>query len=362
VSYPAGPGDASVVSEVSILGIAAMALKHVRTLVWFALAGLILGGLVAIVRPRYVAQSTFLPETSSTSLAGLVGLAAQFGVNVPGAADQESLDFYGKLLESRELLEAAVLAEYRFSTGKPGRPTSDSLHGTLMDVYDINDDNPHKRLLKTIDKLDDNTSVHTDMKAGTITVKVIARYPELAVLLNRRLLDLVNDFNLRRRQSQAGAERRFVEARMQAAQQELTQAEDDMARFLERNRRYQDSPQLTFEASRLQRKVDFRQQLWTTLGQAYEQARITEVRNTPVITILDAPEGSEQRSGRVIFSVVLGVLVGGLFGVMTAAVAESLERQKHTYPQDYALLRDLVLKAARKTGLARLLNRPSRAA
>ena len=66
--------------------------------------------------------------------------------------------------------------------------------------------------------------------------------------------------------------------------------------------------------------------------------------------------------GRVIFSVVLGVLVGALFGVMTAAVAESLERQKHTYPQDYAVLRDLVLKAARKTGLARLLNRPSRAA
>ena len=105
-----------------------------------------------------------------------------------------------------------------------------------MDVYDINDDNPHKRLLKAIDKLDDNTSVHIDMKAGTITVDVIARYPELAVLLNRRLLDLVNDFNLRRRQSQAGAERRFVETRMQAAQRELTQAEDDMARFLERNR------------------------------------------------------------------------------------------------------------------------------
>ena len=362
MSYPARTGEDSSGSLVSILGLASTGLRHVRALVWFGLAGLVVGILLPIIRPRYVAQSTFVPETSNTSLAGLVGLAAQFGVNVPGAADQESLDFYGKLLESRELLEAAVLAKYRFSTGRPGRPTTDSLQGTLMDVYKINDDNSHKRLLRAIDKLDDNTSVHIDMKAGTITVDVIARYPELAVLLNRRLLDLMNDFNLRRRQSQAGEERRFVEARMQAAQQELTQAEDDMARFLERNRRYQDSPQLTFEASRLQRKVDFRQQLWTTLGQAYEQARITEVRNTPVITILDAPEGSEQRSGRVIFSVVLGVLVGALFGVTTAAVAESLELQKHTYPQDYALLRDLVLKAARKTGLARLLNRPSRAA
>src|SRR2546430_6103819 len=56
--------------------------------------------------------------------------------------------------------------KYRFSTGRPGRPTTDSLQGTVMDVYKINDDNSHKRLLRAIDKLDDNTSRSEERRVG----------------------------------------------------------------------------------------------------------------------------------------------------------------------------------------------------
>ncbi len=45
-----------------------------------------------------------------------------------------------------------------------------------------------------------------------------------------------------------------------------------------------------FEHDRLERPVSMRQELVTAMAQAYEQARVDEVRNTPVITVIDQPE------------------------------------------------------------------------
>src|SRR2546428_650042 len=98
-------------------------------------------------------------------------------------------------------------------------------------------------------------------------------------------LALVNTFNLERRQSRAAQEKRFVETRRTEARDELQVAEDRLKSFLERNRDYRNSPQLVFDQERLAREVALRQQLLTSLSQAYEQARIDEVRDTPVITV-----------------------------------------------------------------------------
>ena len=45
-----------------------------------------------------------------------------------------------------------------------------------------------------------------------------------------------------------------------------------------------------FGHDRLERQVSVRQELVTAMAQAYEQARVDEVRNAPVITVIDQPE------------------------------------------------------------------------
>ena len=107
--------------------------------------------------------------------------------------------------------------------------------------------------------------------------------------MNRRLLELVTEFNQERRQSQAAAERRFVEARREEAKGELEEAERNLQRFLEQNRSYESSPQLVFEAQRLQRSVDINQQLYTSLAQSYEQARIAETVTHPSLPSWTSP-------------------------------------------------------------------------
>ena len=49
-------------------------------------------------------------------------------------------------------------------------------------------------------------------------------------------------------------------------------------------------PELNFQQERLQRQVQLQQQLYTTLSQSFEQAKIEEVRDTPVITVVEPPE------------------------------------------------------------------------
>jgi uncharacterized protein involved in exopolysaccharide biosynthesis len=99
---------------------------------------------------------------------------------------------------------------------------------------------------------------------------------------------MLNDYNLQSLQSQAAAERRFTEARLDEARAALRGAEDALERFLEENRQYT-SPPLALERERIQRDVMLQQQIVMGLAQHYEDARIREVRNTPVITIVEEP-------------------------------------------------------------------------
>jgi hypothetical protein len=64
-----------------------------------------------------------------------------------------------------------------------------------------------------------------------------------------------------------------------------------------------------------------RQQLYTSLTEAYEQARISEVRTTPVITILQEPyvPPLPERRG-LILKLVLGLLLGGTVGFVYAFI------------------------------------------
>ena len=62
-----------------------------------------------------------------------------------------------------------------------------------------------------------------------------------------------------------------------------------------------------------------RQELVTSMAQAFENARIEEVRNTPVITLIEAPQIPAIRDpkGRIMIMVV-GLLTGAMLGVVLA--------------------------------------------
>ena len=308
--------------EISLWEVLAVLLRRRGTIVLTTiLAAAAAVALTLLREDTYTTQASFRPQGSDASASQLMALASQFGVRIPGVARDEELTpaFYADLLASREILHR--VASRDFEVEGEGR-------ASLADLFEIERDTEELRLEEAIETLQESVlTISTGRETGIVSVEVQTKWPDLSQAIAQRLLDEIARFNLHTRQSQAAAERVFIEERVDSARDALLAAESVMQGFLQANRQYENSPDLTFQRDRLQRDITLRQQVYTTLVTSFEQARITEVRDTPVITVLQAPffpPGPDER--RLVLVVALGLVLGGMAGVVLAFVVEAVKR------------------------------------
>ena len=291
---------------------------------------LLLAGVAAawtFARERtYSSTSSLMPEGRQSAVGGL---AAQLGLALPGTGGSESPDFYADLLESREILGGAVTTAYTIPGVLP-RPT------TLVDLYGVDGETPALRREEAITRLEKAVDVSVSARTNVVSLKVSASSAELAQRLNQRLLDLLSDFNLRRRQSRASEERRFAEERLSTVKAELRVAEDRLQSFLQSNRDYQNSPSLVFSYERLQADVMLLRQVVTTLQQSAEQAKIEEVRDTPTVTAVERPTLPARPDPRgAVKYALFGAVLGTFVGLGLAFVREAVSRPSLRATSDY---------------------------
>lgn len=313
----AGP---PVDDEISLWEVLAVLIRRRGTIVMTTLVVAVLAVVVTLVRaPEFTTEASFRPQGSEQANSQLMALASQFGVNVPGNTEEASPAFYAELVTSREILSKSAL-----------RPYDVDGEGTVLlkDLLEIEEDTEPLRDEETIRWLDEEAvSVSTGRETGTVTVTVTTEWPDLSQAIATDLLAEMARFNLETRRSRATAERTFIEGRVRQAEDELMAAEDSLRLFLEANRQWENSPMLAFRHDGLQREVTLRQSVLTTLVQSYEQARIQEVRDTPVITVLQEPflpPGPDEWSLPLV--IALGLVLGGMIGVVLAFMVEALSR------------------------------------
>ena len=123
---------------------------------------------------------------------------------------------------------------------------------------------------------------------------------------------------------------------MREAEGELREAERAQLRFLQTNRQYLGSPLLEFQAAQLERTVQVKQEVFLTLTKAYEEARIAEVRDTPVLTVIDpaVPPSMRSRPKRVL-GVTVALIVGGLLGIALVYIGAFRHRVRRDATPDY---------------------------
>lgn len=292
-----------------------------------AVAFAAVAGAWAFSRDRvYSSTSSFMPEGRQSTVGGL---AAQLGLVLPGTGGGESSQFYADLLETHEILGAAVTTAFTVPGSVP-RPT------TLVDLYGVEGSTPAIRRDDAIALLADAVDVSISPRTNVVSVRVSASGPALAQQLNQRLLDLVGEFNLRRRQSRASEERRFAEERLSSVKAELRVAEDRLQSFLQSNRDYQNSPSLTFTYERLQADVSLLRQVVSTLQQSAEQAKIEEVRDTPTVTLVESPSLPARPDSRgTLKFALIGAVLGTFIGMGLAFVRETISRPSVRATTDY---------------------------
>ncbi|TFH65128.1 MAG: hypothetical protein E4G90_06765 [Gemmatimonadales bacterium] len=292
-------------------------------------------GLGYLLGARYVSTTVLQPQLSSVDPSGVASLAAQFGVSLGAASGGETLDFYVILLRSRAVLEEIAQDEFLFAVDEAG---TEFVRGHLIDLLEIDEELPGDRLKEAVAWLEDAIRVSSDADASLVTIEVTTPSVGMSEAVGRTIIDEVNEFNLGKRQNHARQERVFIEERMTRAREELENEERAMESFLESNRTFESSPQLTFEHQRILRRLDVRQQVYLSLSQAFEQARIEEVRNTPVFTVIESPEGSAEIETSLPARAVFGFVAGLLAALFAIGVREAVLRYRSERPDEFRYL------------------------
>lgn len=315
--------------EVSLLALGSVLLRWR----WMIIALGLVGGLVGLWKGLsstrvYVSTATFIPQGSDGAASGLALAASQFGTRVPSNAGAWQPPVYVELLRSQALLES-IVHDTVVVAEEGGRRVM------VMDLLEIEAPTPERRTEFAIRALRKIARASENNKLNAVRLSVTTEWPSVSLALAERLVHGVNVFNRETSTSQAAAERQFTEVQAREAAAALREAEDRLQVFLQGNRAIADSPELTFQFERLQRDVALRQQVYTSLVQSREEARIREVRDTPVITMLVAPRlpavGEPRRS---VLKAVVGGVVGGLVGVLIAFVAQEIINTRRAPNED----------------------------
>ena len=338
--------------EISLFALGSVLLQNRWRIVRWAFLGGMLAALTVLLKGlTWTASASFVPQGADGGQAGLRSLAGQFGVAISGGAASatQSPEFYADLLTSRVIL-GPIVDDTLVVVEKDGAPLA------VLELLEVEGADPAELREEGIQALDESIRISVERTTGVVTVSVKTAWPSVSLAITERLIEQVNRFNLQTRQSQAAEERRFVEDRLATQRRSLVEAEGRLGAFLEANRQFANSPQLTFEFERLQREVGLQQQVLVGLAQSYEEARVREVRDVPVITVIESPNLPARRDPRgVLPRGFLGAVVGALLVVLVAFTGDTFARRRAKGDQEAA--RFAALLAETRGDLTRWMRR-----
>jgi uncharacterized protein involved in exopolysaccharide biosynthesis len=305
----------SAEDEVSLINILNIFLRQRWFILGVGAAIALVGATRVVVAPNtYTVDSSFIIQKRDQT--PVSGIAAQLGMDVSGTDGSQSPAFYAALIKTPDVLDRLVDTTFTTST--------DSKPRTLATIWNVSDDNARVRRRSVIERLQKAVSSTVSLKLDLVLMSVTTRDGELSRQLADAILQQVNWFNLRTRQSRAAAERQFDERLVAEVGSDLRRAEDETQQFYQRNQQPHMSAALEMEKQRLARQLEILNARYVSLVTAYDRARIDEVRDTPVITLIQRPGTPVRADSRNLVKTslvmfLLGLAIGAILALVRHA-------------------------------------------
>ena len=266
----------------------------------------------------YSAQISLYPAKKNMvqGLGQFQSLATNFGMNMPN--NDQDFDI-SDVVQSRLIANKVLQKKWAIRTGS---------ELTLIEIWKM-DKYPWYAFIKSSltdsayiqEKAIKNLAKHVEVVENRLTslikITVTLEDPVVSASVANFIGDQVQSYIQKENSAQTNKEKIFISDRLLIVKNELESIELELKNFKERNRGYEDSPELFMIFSRLFREVEAKKQLYITLQQQLELARIEEVKQTPILHILDyaVPPSRKSSPNRFLFlafSTIFGLISSSL--------------------------------------------------
>ena len=283
-----------------------------RKLIGYVAGGAtILSAIVSLLMSDYYRSTVILlPETEKSrlgSLGGISDLAALAGVN---AGDGSLVKLYPTIIKSESVLRNVIYSKYHSEQFK------DSVD--LLKFWDIEGSSPERLFESGMKTLRDQAEVSLDVKTNVVTITIETPEAQVSADIVNKIATELDRFIRTKKTTNASRQRQWIEARLVEVKGDLERSENLLKEFREKNRRVLDSPKLMLEQERLVREVQINSSLYAELKKQYEIVKIEEIKNIPIINILDPGRAAARKARPIRRNIVLGsfffsiIAAGGL--------------------------------------------------
>ena len=266
-----------------------------------------------MMKDNYNAQISLYPaKKDPTQVFGqFQSLAANFGVNT--ANNDRNFDI-SDVAKSRLIASKAVNKRWL---------TKDETYATLTSLWDMNKPpvfNFGKKndidsvivIEKAIQRFIKHIEVSEDRMSGLIRISTNFQDPVICSEVANFIGIEVERYIQKENSAQSKKEKIFISERLSIVKEELKVAEIELKEFKERNRGYEESPELFMFFSQFLREVEVKKEVYLTLQQQLELARIEEVKKSPILHVLDYAVPPTEKSSPNRLFYLFGSFVFGL--------------------------------------------------
>ena len=272
--------------------------------------------------PFYTATTKIIYQSKTSGSGGMSALAALAGVSTATGDDPSA--YLQDIIKSNRIISPILDRKWQL-TKLFGENNFEQDSVFLEELWEVEADTTvenwelKKRynLLKRLSgEKSEYISYEQDKKSAVITLTTLFEDPQIALDVNLFLMQELNDVLVNKMNFKASENRRFIEERLAEVKDALAAAENTLKNYRQRNRLRED-PADRLEEERLQRNVLINQEIMIQLQKEYEMAKIEEVRDLPVLDVIDPPVLPIEKSKP---KRKLIVLAGGVAAIFFAAL------------------------------------------
>lgn len=248
----------------------------------------ILAVMISLLLPEYYKSTAIiLPETEKSKLAALGGLSDLASLAGVSTGEISLAKLYPTIIKSEAVLKNVIYAKYQ--TKKFKEPVE------LIQFWEIEEKTPERSYEAALKTLRDGLEVTLDNKTNVVTIPIETKEPQLSADIVNNVTAALDNFIRTKKNTSAREQRRFIEGRLVEVKSDLEKAENALKEFREKNRQISGSPQLLLEQERLIRGVQINTTIYTELKKQYEIVKIEEVKNIPIINVMDPARAAARK-------------------------------------------------------------------